>query len=105
MNILPSTQMLHTFEAAARLLNFTRTAEAVNLTQGAVSHQMRELEALLDVKLFERRARGLALTDAGRTYLPFPQEALERLRARRPVATTRSTRQGSNRDHVAEFCQ
>jgi len=81
MDFLPSTQMLHTFEAAARLLNFTRTAEAVNLTQGAVSHQMRELEALLDVKLFERQARGLALTDAGRTYLPFAQEALERLRA------------------------
>ena len=81
MDDLPNTQALRTFETAARLLNFTRTAEEVNLTQGAVSHQMRELEAFLDVKLFERQARGLALTDAGRTYLPFAREALERLRA------------------------
>ncbi len=81
MDNLPNTQSLRTFEAAARLLNFTRTAEVVNLTQGAVSHQMRELETLLDTRLFERRARGLVLTDAGRSYLPYVQEALERLRA------------------------
>ncbi|MDD9902885.1 MAG: transcriptional regulator GcvA [Rhodospirillaceae bacterium] len=81
MDILPSTQVLRTFETAAQLLNFTRTAEALNLTQGAVSHQMRELETLLDTRLFERKARGLALSDAGRAYLPFVQEALERLRA------------------------
>lgn len=78
---LPSTQALRTFEAAARLLNFTRAAEELNLTQGAVSHQMRELETLVDVQLFKRRARGLTLTDAGAMYLPFVREALERLRA------------------------
>lgn len=81
MDLLPSTHSLKTFETAARLLNFTRTAEALNLTQGAVSHQIRELETLLAVRLFDRKARGLALTDAGRAYLPFVLEALERLRS------------------------
>ncbi|NKB58736.1 MAG: transcriptional regulator GcvA [Alphaproteobacteria bacterium] len=81
MDYLPSTPALRTFEAAARLLNFTRAAEELSLTQGAVSHQMRELEALLGVRLFERKARGLLLTEAGRTYLPYAREALERLRA------------------------
>lgn len=78
---LPPTQALRTFEVAARLLNFTRTARELNLTQGAVSHQIRELETLVGVRLFDRRARGLALTDAGALYLPFVREALERLRA------------------------
>jgi len=77
---LPSTQSLRIFETVARQLNFTRTAEELNLTQGAVSHQMRELESLLGAKLFERQARGLTLTNAGAAYLPFVREALERLR-------------------------
>ncbi len=80
MNYLPSTQALRTFEASARLLNFTRAAEELNLTQGAVSHQIRELETLLGTRLFKRKARGLALNDSGRAYLPFVREALERLR-------------------------
>ncbi len=53
---------------AARLLNFTRAAEELNLTQGAISHQIRELESLLGQKLFDRQARGLALTEAGVLY-------------------------------------
>lgn len=81
MDYLPSTPSLRTFEVAARLLNFTRAAEELNLTQGAVSHQMRELESLLGARLFVRRSRGLALTEAGADYLPFVREALERLRA------------------------
>ncbi len=81
MDQLPSTQCLRTFETAARLLNFTRTAEELNLTQGAVSHQIRELETTLSVRLFDRKARGLGLTDAGKAYLPFVREALERLRS------------------------
>ncbi len=78
---LPSTQSLRTFEAAARLLNFTRAAEELNLTQGAISHQIRELESLLGQQLFDRQARGLALTEAGVLYLPFVREALDRLRS------------------------
>ncbi len=78
---LPSTQALRTFEVAARLLNFTHTADQLKLTQGAVSHQIRELETLLGVILFERQARGLALTDSGQNYLPYVREALDRLRS------------------------
>jgi LysR family transcriptional regulator, glycine cleavage system transcriptional activator len=81
MSYLPSTASLRTFEVAARLLNFTRAAEELNLTQGSVSHQMRELEKVVGVALFERQARGLALTIAGALYLRFVREALERLQA------------------------
>ena len=80
MTYLPSTQSLRTFETAARVLNFTHTAAELYLTQGAVSHQIRELEKIVGVPLFERQARGLSLTDAGAEYLPFVREALERLR-------------------------
>lgn len=78
---LPSTTALRAFESAARLLNFTQTAAELNLTQGAVSHQIHALENLLSARLFERQARGLTLTEAGRRYLPYAREALERLAA------------------------
>jgi LysR family glycine cleavage system transcriptional activator len=78
---LPSVTALRAFEVAARRLNFTRTAGELNLTQGAVSHQIRELETRLGVALFERRGRGLELSAAGERYLPFVEDALERLRA------------------------
>jgi len=78
---LPSIMALRAFEVAAQRLNFTQTASELNLTQGAVSHQIRELETRLGVTLFERKGRGLALSSAGQRYLPFAQEALERLRA------------------------
>jgi len=79
--IPPSTNALRAFEAAARLMSFTDAATELNLTQGAVSHQIKELEGRLGVKLFLREARGISLTDAGATYLPFVREALDRLRA------------------------
>ncbi len=78
---LPSTTALRAFEVAARRLNFTQTASELNLTQGAVSHQIRELETRLGVALFERRGRGLELSTAGQRYLPFAQDALDRMRA------------------------
>ena len=78
---LPSTTALRAFEVAARRLNFTQTASELNLTQGAVSHQIRELETRLGVALFERRGRGLDLSADGERYLPFVQDALDRLRA------------------------
>ncbi len=78
---LPSTAALRAFEAASRRLSFTDAGAALGRTQGAVSHQIRELETLLGVRLFEREARGIALTAAGRTYLPYVLESLERLRA------------------------
>jgi LysR family glycine cleavage system transcriptional activator len=77
----PSLSATRAFEAAARTLNFTRAADELGQTQGAVSHQVRELEDRLGLRLFERGARGLALTEAGRRYLPYVQDALARLRA------------------------
>ncbi len=65
---LPNLNAVRMFDAAAKHLNFRLAAEELNLTQGAVAQQVRRLEADLGLKLFEREARGLALTDVGRTY-------------------------------------
>ncbi len=78
--VLPSTTALRAFEAAARHLSFTDAATDLEQTQGAVSHQIRELETRLGVKLFNREPRGITLTESGRTYLAFVREALEQLR-------------------------
>lgn len=65
---LPPLNALRAFEAAARLLSFTRAAEELFVTQAAVSHQIKALEAYLGVKLFYRRNRCLLLTEAGQRY-------------------------------------
>ncbi|SEP94955.1 LysR family transcriptional regulator, glycine cleavage system transcriptional activator [Pseudomonas sp. NFACC02] len=65
---LPPLASLLPFEAAARLLSFSRAAEELNLTQAAVSRQIRALEEDLGVKLFQRRNRAVFLTDAGREF-------------------------------------
>lgn len=77
----PSISTVRAFESAARLESFTRAAHELNITQSAVSHAVRELELRLNQSLFLRDGRRLALTDAGRRYLPFAAEALARLRA------------------------
>src|SRR5580658_2147555 len=59
---LPSLSMLRTFEATARLGSFTRAADQLNMTQGAVSYQVRMLEEHLGIKLFLRTPRKLVLT-------------------------------------------
>jgi len=78
---IPSMTALRAFEAAARHLSFTGAASELEQTQGAVSHQIRELESRLGVRLFERRARGITLTEVGSTYLVHVREALNSLRA------------------------
>lgn len=65
---LPSTAALQAFEAAARTGSATQAAAELNLTQGAVSRQIRSLEAQLGVALMERSGRGLVLTQAGAGY-------------------------------------
>ncbi len=65
---LPSTQALACLEAAARHQSYTRAAQELSLTQGAVSRQIIALEELLGVPLFRRTRHGVALTDAGRHY-------------------------------------
>ncbi|SBT18455.1 Glycine cleavage system transcriptional activator [Marinomonas gallaica] len=78
---LPPLNWLRTFEVAARSLNFTKAAQELHLTQGAVSQQIRLLEGHLGVALFTRLPRGLALTDEGMSYLPVVQDSISRLAA------------------------
>ncbi len=65
---LPPLDPLVAFEAAARLLSFTRAAEELHLSQAAVSQQIRSLEENLKVKLFTRSHRAVQLTNEGREY-------------------------------------
>jgi len=70
---------LRAFEAAARHLNFSRAADELAVTPGAVSQQIRLLEDIVGGPLFVREARGLQLTDLGRASVPLLREGFERL--------------------------
>jgi LysR family transcriptional regulator, glycine cleavage system transcriptional activator len=76
---LPPLNALKAFEAAARHESFTRAAEELCVTQGAVSHQVKALEAGLGLKLFNRERQRLIITDAGRAYLPVVRDAFDRI--------------------------
>jgi LysR family glycine cleavage system transcriptional activator len=76
---LPPLNSLKTFEAAARHESFTRAAEELFVTQGAVSQQVKALEAGLGIKLFNRERQRLIITEAGRDYLAVVRDALDRI--------------------------
>lgn len=76
---LPPLNALKAFEAAARSESFTRAAEELCVTQGAVSHQVKALEATLGIKLFNRERQRLVITEAGREYLAVVRDALDRI--------------------------
>ncbi len=78
---IPPLPWLRAFEAAARHLSFTHAAAELNLTQAAISKQVKLLEHYLREPLFERLPRSLALTKAGVAYLPKVSDAFERLSA------------------------
>lgn len=78
---LPPLNALRVFDAAARHAAFGRAAEELHVTHGAVSRQIKQLEASLGVTLFERRNRAVFLTDAGRQLLALTQAMFEQLRA------------------------
>jgi LysR family glycine cleavage system transcriptional activator len=61
-------QALRAFEAAARMRSLTRAAESLHLTHGAISHQIKSLEADFGVRLVERSGRGIRLTDEGERF-------------------------------------
>jgi LysR family glycine cleavage system transcriptional activator len=85
---LPSIDGLTAFVAAAEHGSFTRAADQLNLSQGAISRQVRDIESHLGVRLFERIRQRIVLTDAGRLYLPQVKKALDDLaEAARSVAT------------------
>jgi LysR family glycine cleavage system transcriptional activator len=76
---LPALNALKAFEAAARHESFTRAAEELFVTQGAVSHQVKALEEELGLKLFNRERQRLVITEAGREYLTVIRDALDRI--------------------------
>jgi LysR family glycine cleavage system transcriptional activator len=97
---LPPLASLLPFEAAARLLSFSRAAEELNLTQAAVSRQIRALEEDLGISLFQRRNRAVFLTDAGREFSLTLGNAL------RDVASTADRLRGvAGRNEVVLLCQ
>lgn len=76
---LPPLNALKAFEAAARHESFTRAAEELCVTQGAVSHQVKALEAELGIKLFNRERQRLVITEAGREYLTVLRDSFDRI--------------------------
>ena len=74
---LPPLSTLKAFQVAAATLSFTETATRLFVTQAAISHQIKSLEAFLGKKLFERGNRSLKLTEAGRQYLPFVEKMFD----------------------------
>src|SRR5579871_5721252 len=91
---LPSLNGLRAFEAAARHLSFTNAAAELNVTQTAISHQIRRLEEELGIRLFVRQNRALTLTPQAKDYLPGVRAAFNDLR----LATDRPLRKDN--DHV-----
>ncbi len=78
---LPPLNALKAFEAAARHLSFTRAAAELNVTQAAVSHQVKALEETLGMALFRRVNRSLLLTDEGQALHPELGEAFDTIAA------------------------
>lgn len=74
-----SLNSLRAFSAAARHLSFTGAGKALFVTQAAVSHQVKALEAQLGVTLFRRTTRGLVLTDEGHALAPIVEDAFSKI--------------------------
>ncbi|MFM0077102.1 LysR substrate-binding domain-containing protein [Paraburkholderia sediminicola] len=89
---IPSLQSLLAFEAASRHLSFTRAAQELELTQTAISHQIKTLEERLGIKLFTRRRNVLSVTPAALEYLQSVHEAINLL----SLATAQARKKKSN---------
>lgn len=75
----PPMAALRALEVAARHLNYTRAAEELFVTQSAISHQIKHIEELWGVKLFQRRGRRLVLTETGHALVPVVRDFIRRL--------------------------
>jgi len=83
-------QALRAFEAAARERSLTRAAESLHVTHGAISHQIKSLEADLGVRLVERAGRGIRLTDEGERFAARVRTAFAELTTAVQEITTRA---------------
>lgn len=79
MRRLPPLHSLRAFEAAARHLHFADAAEELGLTPTAISHQVRQLEKILNVELFHRYPRPVRLTREGEKLFPVVRDSLDRM--------------------------
>lgn len=79
MRKLPPLNSLRAFEAAARLLSFSKAADELSVTPAAISQQIKILEDYFDYPLFHRHPRGLSLTDCGEQLLPNTSDAFDQL--------------------------
>ncbi len=96
---LPPLNALRAFEAAARRLSFTKAAEELNVTPGAISQQIRQLEDYAGTPLFKRTGRSVLLTDAAQACLPLINDAFERI-----AEAGRQMRQPARRGRVMVAC-
>lgn len=87
---LPPMQALRAFEATARERSLTRAAEALHVTHGAISHQIKSLESDLGVRLVERAGRGVRLTEEGERFAARVRTAFAELTAAVQEVTARS---------------
>src|ERR1051326_6907674 len=84
------------FESVSRHLHFTRAADELNVSQPSVSQQIRKLEMELGAPLFHRMKRRVALTEAGKTFLPHARAVLQRVEeARLEVQELSGMRKGA----------
>ena len=90
MRRLPPLNALRAFEAAGRHLSFSRAADELNVTPGAVSQQIKLLEDTVGAPLFVRDPRGLQLTEAGGAALPSLSDGFDRLAAAARLMTERT---------------
>jgi DNA-binding transcriptional LysR family regulator len=77
MKPIPQLNALLAFEGAARHLSFTKAAEELHITQGAISKQVNKLEHRLGIKLFHRKTRAIELTEHGTALWPQVRDAIQ----------------------------
>jgi LysR family transcriptional regulator, glycine cleavage system transcriptional activator len=93
MKMRPPLNAVRVFEASARLGTFSRAAEELAVTQGAVSRQIRSLETYLGLLLFRRAGRSVSLTQEGRDYYATVRRALEAIDKKSEQLSRRRARQ------------
>lgn len=93
---------LYIFLAAAQTVNFTRTAQRLQMTQPCVSQHIQALEKQIDQQLFYRSGRNIELTEAGLTLVPLAREAVA-LSTR--IEETIASQKGEINGHLLVGCE